>query len=109
MIVWGIISMMVAGVVGKWSFYGMRILLGLAEAGFFPGIVLYLTYWIPARERARAGALFMIAAPVAMAVGAPISGALLDLHGIAGMKGWHWLFLVEGFPAVILGVLTLKF
>jgi len=109
MIVWGIVSMGMIFVKGVWSYYAIRVLLGLAEAGFFPGMVLYLTYWIPARDRARAGALFMIAAPVAMAVGAPLSGALLDLHGIAGLKGWHWLFLVEGIPAVILGVLTLKF
>ena len=109
MIVWGFVSMGMIFVKGVWSFYAARVLLGLAEAGFFPGMVLYLTYWIPARERARAGALFMIAAPVAMAIGAPLSGALLDLHGASGLKGWHWLFLVEGFPAVILGVLTLKF
>ncbi|HVE43007.1 MAG TPA: MFS transporter [Planctomycetota bacterium] len=109
MIVWGIVSMGMIFVKGVWSFYVMRVLLGLAEAGFFPGMVLYLTYWIPARERARAGALFMIAAPIAMAVGAPLSGALLDMHGHWGLKGWHWLFLVEGFPAIILGVLTFKF
>jgi ACS family tartrate transporter-like MFS transporter len=109
MIVWGIVSMGMVFVKGVWSFYAVRVLLGLAEAGFFPGMVLYLTYWIPARERARAGALFMIAAPVAMAIGAPISGALLDMHGLWGLKGWHWLFLVEGFPAVVLGVLTLKY
>jgi ACS family tartrate transporter-like MFS transporter len=109
MIVWGLVSMGMIFVKGVWSYYAIRVLLGLAEAGFFPGMVLYLTYWIPARERARAGALFMIAAPVAMAVGAPLSGALLDMHGHMGLKGWHWLFLVEGIPAILLGVLTLKF
>ncbi len=109
MIVWGLVSMGMIFVKGVWSFYAVRVLLGLSEAGFFPGMVLYLTYWIPARERARAGALFMMAAPVAMAVGGPLSGALLEMHGFAGLHGWHWLFLIEGFPAVILGFLTLKF
>lgn len=107
MIVWGILSMGVAFVVGKWSFYGMRILLGLAEAGFFPGMVLYLTYWIPARERARAGALFMTAAPVAMLVGAPIWTGVQSLDGWMGLHHWQWLFILEGFPAVALGIATL--
>jgi len=109
MIVWGLVSMGMVFVKGMWSFYTVRVLLGLAEAGFFPGMVYYLTYWVPARERAKAGALFMIAAPIAMALGGPISGALLEMDGVGGLKGWHWLFLVEGFPAVILGVLTLRF
>jgi len=108
MIVWGLVSMAMIWVSGKWSFYGMRVLLGLAEAGFFPGIILYLTYWVPARERARMGALFMVAAPVAMAFGAPFSGLLLRLNGVGGLTGWQWLFLVEGVPAVILGLLALK-
>jgi ACS family tartrate transporter-like MFS transporter len=107
MIVWGLVSMAMIWVSGKWSFYGMRVLLGLAEAGFFPGIVLYLTYWVPARERARMGALFMIAAPVAVGIGSPLSGALLKMHGLWGLVGWQWLFLLEGLPAVILGLLTL--
>jgi ACS family tartrate transporter-like MFS transporter len=108
MIVWGLVSMAMIFMSGKWSFYGMRVLLGLAEAGFFPGVVLYLTYWVPSRERARMGALFMVAAPVAMAFGGPVSGLLLKLHQHGGLKGWQWLFLVEGIPAVILGVLALK-
>jgi len=108
MIVWGLVSMATIWVSGKWSFYGMRVLLGLAEAGFFPGIVLYLTYWVPARERARLGALFMIAAPVAVGIGSPLSGQLLTMHGIGGLKGWQWLFLLEGLPAVVLGLITLK-
>lgn len=108
MIVWGLVSMAMVFISGRWSFYGMRVLLGLAEAGFFPGIILYLTYWVPARERARMGALFMIAAPIAMAFGAPISGILLGLDGAGGLKGWQWLFLLEGFPAILLGLLTLK-
>ena len=76
----------------------MRVLLGLAEAGFFPGMILYLTYWIPARERAKTGALFMMAIPIAMLVGAPISEGLLKLDGVGGLHGWQWLFLVEGLP-----------
>lgn len=108
MVMWGLVSMAMMFIAGKWSFYGMRLLLGLAEAGFFPGVILYLTYWVPARERARLGALFMIAIPVAMAIGPPVSGLLLRLDGMAGLRGWQWLFLVEGFPAVLLGLLTLK-
>ena len=107
MIVWGLVSMAMVFVTGEGSFYAMRFLLGLAEAGFFPGIVLYLTYWIPAHERARNGALFMMAAPVAILVGAPLSEALLRLDGLYGFEGWQWLFLVEGLPAVVLGVLAL--
>jgi MFS transporter, ACS family, tartrate transporter len=107
MIVWGVISMATAWVEGTRSFYVLRVLLGLAEAGFFPGMVLYLTYWIPVRQRAKAGALFMTAAPVAMLIGAPVSEALLKLEGRAGLHGWQWLFLVEGFPAVVLGLVAL--
>jgi ACS family tartrate transporter-like MFS transporter len=109
MIVWGFMTMATVWVSGKWSFYGMRVLLGLAEAGFFPGIVLYLTYWVPARERARMGALFMMAAPVAVAIGSPLSGYLLRFNGKAGLTGWQWLFLLEGLPAVLLGLLTFFF
>jgi MFS transporter, ACS family, tartrate transporter len=108
MVTWGLVSMAMVFVTGTWSFYAMRVLLGLAEAGFFPGIVLYLTYWVPKSERARAGALFMTAAPVAMIVGAPISEALLSLNGRMGLAGWQWLFLLEGLPAVVLGVLALR-
>jgi ACS family tartrate transporter-like MFS transporter len=107
MIGWGIVSVGMMFVSGKQSFYAMRVLLGLAEAGFFPGVILYLTYWIPARERARTTALFMMAAPVALIVGAPISGLLLAMDGWLGLKGWQWLFLVEGLPAVVLGVMAL--
>jgi len=107
MIVWGFVSMATIFVTGERSFYLLRFLLGLAEAGFFPGIVLYLTYWIPARERARNGALFMTAAPVAMLVGAPVSEALLRLDGQLGLAGWQWLFVIEGLPAVVLGLLAL--
>jgi MFS transporter, ACS family, tartrate transporter len=107
MIVWGLLSMGMMFVVGKWSFYGMRVLLGLAEAGFFPGAILYLTYWIPQRARARNAALFMIATPVAILVGAPLSGLLMELDGVLGLRGWQWLFLGEGVPAVIAGIAAL--
>ncbi|MGH9314014.1 MAG: MFS transporter, partial [Vicinamibacterales bacterium] len=107
MIVWGLVSMGTMFVTGTTSFYVARVLLGLAEAGFFPGIILYLTYWIPKTDRARAGALFMTAAPIAMIVGAPVSAALLALDGWLGLQGWQWLFLMEGLPAVVLGIATL--
>ena len=93
---------------GTASFYAMRFLLGVAEAGFFPGIILYLTCWFPAHERARIVSLFMAAMPLATLIGGPVSGALLELHGLGGLKGWHWLFIVEGLPAVLLGFAALK-
>ena len=108
MIGWGIASMGMMFVYDATSFYAARIILGIAEAGFFPGIVLYLTYWVPAAERARTGALFMMAAPVSIIVGAPISAALLALDGWLGLRGWQWLFLIEGLPAVILGFFALR-
>ena len=107
MVLWGLVSMGTMFVTDTTTFYVARVLLGIAEAGFFPGMVLYLTYWIPAAERARTGALFMMAAPIAMIVGAPASEALLKLDGLAGLRGWQWLFVIEGLPAVILGVAAL--
>jgi ACS family tartrate transporter-like MFS transporter len=109
MISWGLVASAMALVSGTTGFYLMRFLLGVAEAGFFPGIILYLTYWFPARERARIVSLFMAAVPLATVVGGPVSGALLELHGVGGLKGWHWLFIVEGLPAVLLGFVALKF
>ena len=109
MISWGLVATAMALVTGATSFYVMRFLLGVAEAGFFPGIILYLTYWFPARERARIVSLFMMAVPVATMVGGPVSGALLETHGFLGLKGWQWLFIIEGLPALALGVITLKF
>ena len=108
MIVWGLVSMATMFVTSVTTFYVARVVLGVAEAGFFPGIVLYLTYWIPAAERARTGALFMMAAPIAIIVGAPVSEAVLSLHERAGLAGWQWLFLLEGAPAVVLGLLALR-
>ena len=86
------------------SFYALRFLLGVAEAGFFPGMILYLTYWFPSRERAGAISLFMTAVALAGVVGGPVSGALLTLKGAGGLASWQWLFLMEGIPAVVLGV-----
>src|SRR4030081_1960378 len=106
MVTWGIISACMALVSGVWSFYGLRFLLGVAEAGFFPGIILYLTYWYPAEYRARFLAAFAIAVPVSTVIGAPISGLLLGLDGALGLKGWQWLFIIEGIPSVLLGIVT---
>ena len=107
MISWGLVASAMALVHNEASFYALRLLLGIAEAGFFPGIILYLTYWFPARERARIVSLFMVAVPLATVIGGPVSGALLELHGLWGLKGWQWLFIIEGLPAVLLGVVVL--
>lgn len=102
MILWGVISCLMIFIRGPVSFYGMRFLLGAAEAGFFPGIILYMKRWFPASARATAIAWFMTANPLAGVVGSPISGSLLNLHG-AGLAGWQWMFLIEGLPAILLG------
>jgi MFS family permease len=107
MITWGIISAGMAFVVGPYSFYLLRFLLGAAEAGFFPGIILYLTYWFPAKYRALIVAIFMVAIPASSFIGSPISAALLGLQGLAGLHGWQWMFILEGLPAVLLGFVTL--
>jgi ACS family tartrate transporter-like MFS transporter len=108
MISWGLVSCATLAVTGPGSFYAVRILLGVAEAGFFPGIILYLTYWFPARERARAMALFMTAISLAGVLGNPLSGAIMEyLEGWGGLTGWQWLFLWEGMPSVLLGVVVL--
>ena len=106
MVTWGLISGAMAFVEGPTSFYVMRFLLGAAEAGFFPGIILYLSYWFPARRRAGVTALFMAAAPISTAIGSPISAALLDMHGVMGLAGWQWIFIIEAIPALILGVIV---
>ncbi len=107
-VAWGLVSMASAFVVGPRSFCAMRILLGLAESGFFPGTILYLSLWFPARQRAMAMAAFMAAAPLSTAIGSPISGALMGLPRIAGLANWQWLYMIEGLPAILLGLLTLK-
>lgn len=106
MITWGVISCLMIFIRGPVSFYTMRFLLGAAEAGFFPGIILYMKRWFPASARARAVAWFMTANPLAGIIGSPISGALLGIHG-AGLSGWQWMFLIEGLPAIILGGVVL--
>jgi ACS family tartrate transporter-like MFS transporter len=107
MISWGIVAAGMSLVSGPIGFYAMRFLLGVAEAGFFPGIILYLTYWFPARERARIVSWFMVAVPLATVIGGPLSGVLLGLDGVGGLKGWQWLFIIEAIPAVLLGVAVL--
>jgi len=109
MVVWGLISASMALMDGAASFYVLRFLLGAAEAGFFPGIILFLTWWFPERERTRAVALFLTAVSAAYVAGGPLSGGLLELDGIGGLDGWQWLFLVEGAPAIVLGFVTLRF
>jgi D-galactonate transporter len=106
MITWGLVAMATTFVRSAGAFMGARVLLGIAEAGFFPGIVLFFTYWFPASERAKAGAWFMAASPIAVIVGAPLSTWVMGLHGVAGLRGWQWLFLIEGLPAVALGVVV---
>jgi ACS family tartrate transporter-like MFS transporter len=103
MILWGVISCLMIFIRGPVSFYAMRFLLGSAEAGFFPGMILYMKRWFPANARARAVAWFMTANPLAGIVGSPVSGALLGLSG-KGLSGWQWMFLMEGIPAILLGV-----
>ena len=106
MATWGVISCLMILIQGPISFYGLRFLLGAAEAGFFPGMILYLKRWFPARARARAVAWFMTANPLAGIVGSPVSGALLGLTG-KGLSGWQWMFLLEGVPAILLGAIVL--
>jgi ACS family tartrate transporter-like MFS transporter len=100
---WGVISSCTMFVHSPASFYVLRFSLGAAEAGFFPGILLYLTYWFSATARARSIAWFMIAMPVSGIIGGPLSGALLSMNGTGNLAGWQWLFLVEGLPAIVLG------
>jgi len=107
MITWGIASAATMFAVGIWSLYGIRALVGAAEAGFFPGILLYLTFWFPRSCRARANALFIMGIPVTVALASIISGFILQMNGFLGLAGWRWLFLLEGLPAVILGVVCL--
>ena len=108
MITWGLVSSAMMFVRSAAGFYVLRFLLGVAEAGFFPGIIFYLTHWFPARERARTIAAFMTATLIAGVIGGPISGALLSLHGAGGLAGWQWLFLLEGLPSIVLGFVVLR-
>jgi MFS transporter, ACS family, tartrate transporter len=107
MISWGVASGATAFVHGPMGFYVLRFLLGVAEAGFFPGMILYFSYWFPASHRAAATSVFMAAAPLSTALGSPLSGALMELHGWFGFKGWQIMFLIEAVPAVVLGFAVL--
>src|SRR5580765_4400497 len=103
MITWGVLAGGMALVKGPQSLYLMRFLLGAAEAGFFPGVILYLTYWFPLEYRARIIGLFTVAIPLSSFLGSPISAALLGTEGWLGLRGWQWMFIVEAVPAVVLG------
>ncbi len=118
MITWGILSGAMAfipqisamtGISKEYTFYSVRVLLGLAEAGFFPGIIFYLTLWFPAVYRARIIGYFMAAIPLSSVIGSPISGALLGFDGYLGMAGWQWLFIIEAVPAIILSFVVLGY
>jgi MFS family permease len=104
MIAWGLISASMVFVSGPNSFYALRFLLGIAEAGFFPGVIYFLTLWFPAHHRSRMVAILMMALPVSSVLGSPLSASLLLTDGWLGMRGWHWLFVIEGLPAVLMGI-----
>jgi MFS family permease len=107
MITWGVLAASMALVTGPRSLYLLRLLLGAAEAGFFPGVILYLTYWFPAEYRARIIGVFMVAIPVSSFIGSPISAALLEIDGWFGLRGWQWMFILEALPAILLGLACL--
>ncbi len=107
MISWGLAAAATAFVVGPYSFYAARLLLGIAEAGFFPGAAYLLSQWFPTHYRTRVLALLAMAVPLSSIIGGPFSVLLLELNGIAGLKGWQWMFLVQGLPACLLGILVL--
>ncbi len=106
MLTWGAVSGAFALIGGPISFLVLRFLLGAAEAGFFPGVILYLTYWYPAEYRAKIVGIFMVAIPVAGLIGSPVSGAILGMDGILGLGGWQWIFIIEAVPTLLLGVAT---
>jgi ACS family tartrate transporter-like MFS transporter len=108
MITWGFVAAGCALISGPTSFYSIRFLLGLTEAGFFPGIAFLLSQWFPAEYRARMLAIFLLGVPVSSVIGGPISGALLGLDRIGGLSGWQWMFIIEGLPCVVLGYLVLR-
>src|ERR1700742_445683 len=107
MITWGLLAGATALVTGSTSFAAVRFLLGVAEAGFFPGIILYFTYWFPSRHHARIVSGFLIGLPIAVAGGAPISTAILGLDGLFGLRGWQLMYIAEAIPTVLIGVVTL--
>ena len=107
MVTWGLLSAGMALIWNEWSFLTIRFLLGAAEAGFFPGIILFLTYWFPSYYRARMVGRFMVAIPISTVIGAPLSGLILGLDEVWGLKGWQWLFICEGLPTVLLGLVVM--
>ena len=108
MITWGLLSAAMMYVTSPEMFYVMRFLLGIAEAGFFPGIILYLTYWYPAHRRGRMTAMFMTGIALSGVIGGPLSGAIMKhAHGISGLSGWQWMFVLEGLPSVVMGVVVI--
>src|SRR5216684_4526478 len=107
MITWGVVSVATAWVYDANSYYVARFALGVAEAGFFPGVAYYFAAWFPTQYRTRMLAWFLVAIPLSSVIGGPISGLLLEMNGVLGLKGWQWLFVVEGVPAVILGIMAL--
>ena len=109
MVTWGIISSCMMLIKSIPGFYTLRLLLGVAEAGFFPGIIFYLSHWIPKREQAKVFAMFLTSTALAGVIGGPVSGAILKMSGVGGLRGWQWLFLLEGIPAVIMGLVTLGY
>ncbi|BBU44850.1 hypothetical protein PPTS312_27650 [Pseudomonas putida] len=108
MITWGLLSAGMAFVQGETSFYIMRLLLGVAEAGLFPGVMLYLTYWFDREQRARATGYFLLGVCLANILSGPLGGALLEMDGVLGWHGWQWLFVLEGLPAVALALVVWK-
>jgi ACS family tartrate transporter-like MFS transporter len=108
MLSWGVVSVGMMFVQGPYSFYALRFLLGVAEAGFFPGVIYYLVCWFPARYRARQMTLFTLGIPLSTVFGAPLSGLLLNMSGIGGLAGWQWMFLLEGLPAVFVALLIFR-
>ncbi len=107
MITWGVFAIWMAFVTTEWEFYTLRFLLGLAEAGFFPGIIVYLSHWYRYEDRAKAVAMFMSAIPVSNLIGLPLSGLIMEHFTWFGWAGWQWVFILEGIPAVILGIITI--
>ena len=108
-ITWGLIASCMALVSGQTSFLTVRFLLGIAEAGLFPGLLLYLTFWFPKAYRARVNAALVLAIPVSNALGAPLAASLMELHGLLGFAGWKWMFVLEGLPSIILGCFVLRY
>ena len=109
LLTWGLITMAMALIQGPYTFYALRFLLGVAEAGFFPGVLYLITQWYPVRHRGKIMGMFILSQPIAMMIAGPLSGALLGMDGIANMHGWQWLFIIVGLPAVLLALPTLLY